>query len=281
MSYGWTNAPEAVRSLALDVAEAAKEIGGSELLGVYVHGSLAMGSFQSERSDLDVIAVSGSTLGRERKRALAERLLALSGRPTALEFHLCALDRIRPWRHPCPFELHYSEDWRQPFVAALAEETRDRDAGRAEGADERPSALDRLAAFQGGDDPDLAAHFRVLRERGFALYGEPIAATIPAVPDADYNAAIRADIDVPFRDVSKKPVYYILNMLRALRFAHDGAVVSKEEAGEWGMTAVPLHIEVIADALKLYRRPEPRESLHFDVEPLQAFVSACRRRLAL
>jgi len=265
-------APEAAKRQLERVAALLRETFGERLAGVYAHGSLAMGSFQPERSDLDLIAVcDGDAPSASAKAALANGLLRLSGDPHPVELHVCAYDDLHPWRHPCPFAFHYSEGWRGRFEAGLAA-----GVGR-----EGPAGLAALAAFAGAADPDLAAHVRVVRDRGVALWGRGIAETFPAVPDADYRAAIVADVDVPFRDVSKQPVYYVLNWLRVLRFAADGAVASKEEAGVWGLTAMPLHIEVVADALKLYRRTEPRESLHFDVEPLQAFVRACRARLGL
>ncbi|WP_309118987.1 aminoglycoside adenylyltransferase domain-containing protein [Paenibacillus sp.] len=277
MAYEPLPAPEAARIQVEAIVRSLRETLGAPLVGVYLHGSLAMGSFQPERSDLDLVAVYDGEVPAAAKAMIATELLGLSGAPHPIELHICKLADLHPWRHPCPFAFHYSEGWRGSFEAALAE--------GGDGAVERPpssAALDRLgalAAFAGALDPDLAAHVRVVRERGVSLWGRPIAETFPAVPDADYRAAIVADVDVPFRDVSKQPVYYVLNWLRVLRFVADGAVLSKEEAGVWGMSAMPLHIEVVADALKLYRRTEPRESLHFDVEPLQAFLRACRARL--
>jgi streptomycin 3"-adenylyltransferase len=272
MSYERLQAPDSAKLQIEKVDTLLSETLGKRLIGVYLHGSLAMGSFQPARSDLDLIAATDAPPSPEAKRSLAQGLLRLSGAPHPVELHVCERAALQPWRHPCPFAFHYSEGWRASYEAAFA------GGDRPEAA---PPVLERLAAlpaFAGGADPDLAAHVRVVRERGVALRGPGVDETFPQVPDADYRAAIFADVDVPFRDVSKQPVYYVLNWLRALRFVADGAVVSKEEAGVWGMTAMPLHIEVVADALKLYRRAEPREALHFDVEPLQAFVRACRAR---
>ncbi|HZG74564.1 MAG TPA: aminoglycoside adenylyltransferase domain-containing protein [Paenibacillus sp.] len=268
MTYEHLRAPDSAKSQLADVEKRLQETLGDRLAAVYLHGSLAMGSFQQARSDLDLIAVTSGPPSAEAKKALAQSLLRLSGAPHPVELHVCERDELHPWRHPCPFAFHYSEGWRASYEAALTGGDSASDAER----------LAALYAFAGGTDPDLAAHVRVARERGVALRGPGVAEAFPPVPDADYRAAIFADVDVPFRDVSKQPVYYVLNWLRALRFAADGAVASKEEAGVWGMTAMPLHIEVVADALKLYRRAEPREALHFDVEPLQAFVRACRAR---
>lgn len=267
MSYGWAASPANVREQTRGVAETLRETLGEALVGVYLHGSLAMGAFQPERSDIDVIAVVDGELSSARRTKLASALLRLSGHPHAVELHVVEAGALRRWRHPCPFLFHYSEAWRGRFEAA--EEA---------GGDDDWQAL---PAFAGDVDADLAAHVRVVRERGVAIRGRAVEATFPDVPDADMRAAVLADVDVPFRDVSKQPVDYVLNLLRAIRFCTDGAVLSKEEAGVWGLGALPFHIEVVADALSLYRRPAPRESLHFDVEPLRRFLRSCRWRLDL
>ncbi|HZG87592.1 aminoglycoside adenylyltransferase domain-containing protein [Paenibacillus sp.] len=268
MSYGWANAPEPTKRQTEDFVRQLRETLGDNLIGVYLHGSLATDSFQPARSDVDVLAVCEEAVDDDAKTALANALLRRSSDPSPLEVHLCTRAQLHPWRHPSPFAFHWSEGWRGRFAAAR------------DGADDG-AGFAALPAFAGGVDADLAAHVRAARDRGVALYGAPAAEALPAVPDADVRAAILADVDVPFRDVSREPVYYVLNLLRAMRFDADGAMLSKEEAGVWGLAAMPLHIEVVADALKLYRRPEPRESLHFDVEPLQAFLGAARRRLRL
>ena len=40
---------------------------GAELIGVYLHGSLAMGAFHPGRSDIDILAVRAEPLHRERR----------------------------------------------------------------------------------------------------------------------------------------------------------------------------------------------------------------------
>jgi predicted nucleotidyltransferase len=272
MAYGSANTPAPVREQVEGALNMLLETLGSRLVGVYLHGSLAMGSFQSGRSDIDLMAVCEEDIDPDDKKVLTKQLLRRSNQPYPVEFHLLTRAQLQPWRHPCPFAYHYSEGWRSRYEAAAL----------ANSGLESLEALTALPAFAGAVDPDLAAHVRVVRSHGGTLWGEPLTAVFPAVPDADFLAAVRADVDVPFRDVSKQPVYYVLNLLRVLRFQTDGSVVSKEEAGRWGMEALPFHIETIADALALYQRPpEPREALHFDVEPLQAFLRSCRRRLGL
>ncbi|HZG54895.1 nucleotidyltransferase domain-containing protein [Paenibacillus sp.] len=275
MGYGIATAPEATKVQVDRLTQLLREAFGASLLGVVLHGSLSTDSFQPERSDLDLLAVVEGAASEEAKRSLALGLLALSGAPHPVDLYVCGASELRTWRQPCRYAFHYAEAWRQRFEAAIAI------AGTPDGPDgEAAWRLRALEAFAGGTDDVLAARVRAARDRGVSLHGARREEALPAVPDAVVRAAMYAGADAPFRDVSKRPVDAVLDWLRALRFAADGAVVSKEEAGAWGMLSMPLHIEVVADALKLYRRPEPREALHFDVEPLQAFLRACRARRA-
>ncbi|WP_274366114.1 aminoglycoside adenylyltransferase domain-containing protein [Paenibacillus thermotolerans] len=259
--YSFSNAPQEVTSAVARLVGLLRESFGTKLIGVYLHGSLAMGGFQPDRSDIDVLAVTKESADMDVKLALAERLLALSGHPFAVELHICTQKQLQPWRHPCPFDFHYSEGWRGAIAGGLSEGT-----------------ADSLLVLNGGEDVDLAAHLTVLRERGLSLWGEPIAGVVPAVPAEDYLDAVLADVNVELRDVSKQPVYYVLNMLRVVKAVTDGTVLSKEEAGVWGLTAMPFHIEVIYMALEFYRRPERNEALHFDIGPLRLFLASCRMR---
>jgi streptomycin 3"-adenylyltransferase len=76
-----------------------RELLREDLVGVYAHGSLALGCF-GPRSDVDVIAVSRRpTNGEER-----ERLAALIEPP--VEFHLLVERELETWRHPLPFDYY-------------------------------------------------------------------------------------------------------------------------------------------------------------------------------
>ncbi|WP_199622322.1 aminoglycoside adenylyltransferase domain-containing protein [Paenibacillus alkalitolerans] len=258
----WPNVPDNVRDLAGRLVETLLHELGDNALGIYLHGSLALGGFQPERSDLDILVVTKESTDIQVKQRLAEKLLLLSLHPIPVELHICAFDQLQPWKYPYPFDMHYSEGWRGRLASGLS-------AGTSEA----------LPVMSGGEDPDLAAHITVVRERGIVMWGRPVAEAFPPVPAEHYLDAILSDVDVEFGAISKQPVYYVLNLLRVVKYVSDGSVVSKEEAGVWGLAAMPFHIEVIAMALQFYRRPERNESLHFDVEPLRLFMKSCRARI--
>jgi hypothetical protein len=82
---------------------------GPALIGVYLHGSAALGDYDPARSDIDVLAVCAAPLGREERARLGARL----GRDAlpcpadaGLEFSLVTQAAVRdPARAPA-YELH-------------------------------------------------------------------------------------------------------------------------------------------------------------------------------
>src|SRR5579871_2778969 len=90
------------------------------LVGVYLHGSLAMGCFNPNRSDVDLLVVTSAGMGAQTKRCIANLLLRSSGQPRPIEISFLYRDQLVPWTYPTPFDFHYSEDWRHCYEADLA-----------------------------------------------------------------------------------------------------------------------------------------------------------------
>ena len=55
-----------------------KRIIGDDLAGIYLHGSLAMGCFNPDRSDIDLIVVTYGPLSFEVKREFLEMTVELN-----------------------------------------------------------------------------------------------------------------------------------------------------------------------------------------------------------
>src|SRR4051794_1361521 len=70
------------------------------LLGVYLHGSLAMGCFNPQRSDIDVLVLTHKRLEVETKRDLMQAMLSLSLRPSPIEISFLNKIDLFPWTHP-------------------------------------------------------------------------------------------------------------------------------------------------------------------------------------
>ncbi|SFE93867.1 Nucleotidyltransferase domain-containing protein [Paenibacillus algorifonticola] len=50
---------------------------GDNLVGIYLHGSLAMGCFNTHKSDIDLLIVAQEALSTETNKRIAKKLLKL------------------------------------------------------------------------------------------------------------------------------------------------------------------------------------------------------------
>ncbi len=237
--YGWGTCPADVRDQVERLLDAFRGLLGDELVGVYLHGSLAMGCFNLLRSDIDLLAVTQGPIPAEVKAGIAGMLLEVSRRPAAVEISFLDSIDLTPWRHPTPFAFHYSEDWRPAVTRELAD-----GAWRKWGAARH-------------EDADLAGHITVTHHRGICLYGLPIPQAFPAVPRADFLASILADVlDQRYGLTSAlaHPVYVILNACRTLAYLCAGRILSKDEGGAWASDVLPeRHRPTLATLLDAYR----------------------------
>jgi predicted nucleotidyltransferase len=226
----WPDAPPSVHRQLEAVVAAAREVLGDGLIGVYLHGSLAMGGFNPSESDLDLLAVVRRPMTDDEKRRCWARLNRISGRkshrsrrmlPRSIEISFLTREQLDAWAHPARYDFRWAEIWRF------------RDA-----ADQR--------------DPDLATHVMVARMRGVALYGPPPADVLPDVPRADYLDSALTHVD---RNLARRGLGIddLLNAGRAMAAVVDGAVFSKEEGGRWLLGHAPPALHgVVAAALAAY-----------------------------
>ena len=233
--YAWTTCPEAVRAQINSLLNAFKQYLGDNLVGVYLHGSLAMGSFNPARSDLDLLVVTRHGMSVETKRDMAHYLLTCSLSPSSIEISFLIEQDIHPLQHPLPFDLHYSEDWRERYMQELTDGT-----WRSWNDEKRR-------------DPDLAAHITVTRARGICLDGKPILEVFPPVPPAFYVASIVGDFHDALAERQHMPVYFTLNACRVLAYVREGYIYSKDEGGVWGLQTLPPELHgVVGQALDMY-----------------------------
>ncbi|HYG59272.1 MAG TPA: nucleotidyltransferase domain-containing protein, partial [Symbiobacteriaceae bacterium] len=169
--FGWDKAPDVIRHQVKRFVRDVRAILGEHLVGIYLHGSLAMGCFNPDTSDIDLLVVVRRPMSAETKRLMAGLLLTQSEDPRPLEVSFLLQEELRHWRQPMPYDLHYSEVWRDRFEANLAR-------------------LDwEYWGHTEHTDPDLAAHVVILHERGIVLFGPSVRSVFPPVPPADYAAA--------------------------------------------------------------------------------------------
>ena len=192
---------------------------GDKLVGVYLHGSIAFGCFTWETGDMDFLAVVDEPLTQPEKEALIRILLDMTPEapPKGFEMSVMLRSACAPFRHPAPFELHFSNAHKARAEADLSAYCRE----------------------MHGVDPDLAAHVTVLRSAGRTVQGAPSDAVFGEVPRGAYVDSILADVEDAEGDIADNPVYVILNLCRVLAYLTDGTVLSKAQGGCWGLTHLP------------------------------------------
>lgn len=203
------------QALLQRVCKGYQAILGEKLVGFYVHGSVAFGCFSWATGDLDFIAVVNAPLTQPEKEALIRLLLTLTpdAPPKGFEMSVVLRQHCAPFAHPTPFELHFSNAHR----------------ARAE------ADLPAFCRGMHGTDPDLAAHFTVLRHVGLTLFGPPVREVFGEVPRACYVDSILADVRSAAEEIAQSPVYCTLNLCRVLAYLQEGRVLSKEQGGRWGL----------------------------------------------
>lgn len=209
------------------------------LVGIYLHGSLAMGGFNPESSDIDFLVVVKEKLSLKTKKKLIDWTLqsAKHSPENRLEYSLLTLGQVKKFQYPTPFELHYSNEWQEKY---------------------------RRGDFDWAKqnfDPDLAAHFVITKKRGLVLTGKPINEIFPLIPEKYYLDSIIKDfrwseekiIKGPDSGICRVPVYGVLNFCRALAYLQDKLITSKVEGGQWGLINLPeKYHKIIREALKEY-----------------------------
>ncbi len=236
--------------LARRVVSAARESFGEDLLGAYLHGSLALGGFTWEKSDVDLLFVAARVPEMPKRAAFLRAVLALDGEAPPKGIELSAVTRAAAENpvFPPPYFLHYSPAHRETYRADLL------------------GTLGTLC----GEDPDLSAHFAVTRARGVALFGPPPAEMFGEVSRADYLRSVWSDIQSAETDILRDPVYVILNLCRTAAYLEDGAIRSKAEGGAWGSARLPTWGPLLAAARAAYRSEEPFPADRFDLPAFAA-----------
>jgi predicted nucleotidyltransferase len=213
---------------------------GSELVGVYLHGSLAMGAFDPGRSDVDILAVCTAPLSRRRRMNLGAALAAITKPPSGgdLEFSLVTEAPARARSAAPSFEVHVSTH-EAPFVVD---------------GSERPG------------DGDLVIHFAMARARGRALMGPEPADLFPEPDRASLIRAFLSDIQWAREQGAAgweghhmpelaSMAYRVLNAARSWRYMETGELGSKVEGAAWLERRAPdPGMQALLDAALAFQR---------------------------
>ena len=239
-----------------------KALFGENLVGIYLHGSLAMGCFNSQKSDLDLILIVEDDITAEQKKAFIRNVVRFSEEAPEKGFELSIVKRefCDPFVYPTPYELHFSNTYLE-----LAKTDPD-------------AYIEKLH----GTDKDLAAHFTIINHYGVPLYGASVSEVFGAVPKEDYIDSIWFDVENAPEDILENPMYMTLNLCRVLAYLKDDLVLSKKAGGEWGVQFLPEYAEFVGEALRCYETDkaveiDPSQAVRF-AENLLCKIHACMNR---
>lgn len=241
VAQSWDHCDDDIREFVDAVVGVFRSGLGDNLVGVYLHGSLAMGSYHRPKSDVDILAVVRAGLDDESARSVGLMLAQVARtRPTTgnLECSVITSNPAAQVPDPMPFEIRYQTSWHEDLLAG------------------------NIGNRQNWVDPDLPAHITTVTQRGVCLFGEPIAAVFAVIPWPRFMASVRDDFDWIVTDghILETPVYGVLNICRVLRLLQDPerVVRSKAEGGEWAPVHLPERYRPVVDAaLDAYRSSDP------------------------
>ena len=237
---GLETVDEVIKNYLGEFVDSLRSLLKADLVGIYLHGSLTMGSYYKPKSDIDLIVVVESPLTPDFKKKLAKHFVHLAEeRPTVGNIEVSVLTRrtASEFIHPCPFEVHYSSEWHEKILSDEADFSKN------------------------NTDPDLAAHFTYVKKRGVVLEGEAIKSVFGAVPWPFFIDSILDDFNwiVEEENILETPFYGVLNICRVMRTLSEKTenVYSKDEGGEWALQHVPVeHKPIVQKALDVYRSAE-------------------------
>lgn len=257
MNLNELNLDDRTHTLIKNLQSMSMTVFGSHLIGVYIHGSMALGSYNPRISDLDYLIVVSSAPSKVKKLELMHetfKQLVPYEPHKGLEFHVVTQNELKQGQHPFHFELHYSPMHKQAYC-------------------DDPSGY---VARMNGSDPDLAVHLAVTWQSGIIVTGQAIRKVFLPIGATDYLDSAWEDVANAETEVISNPVYTVLNLCRLCGFLKDGYIRSKAEGGRWGLSHLNTKFQpVIEWALSSYTivnyrdaTPQQRNLIDFSSEML-------------
>ncbi|AOZ90834.1 aminoglycoside adenylyltransferase domain-containing protein [Paenibacillus crassostreae] len=203
------------------------------LIGIYLHGSMAMKCFNPSHSDIDLLIITRDKSPIETYQRIAKQLIVIEEEEIkiakGLELSIILERNFKDFVYPTPFEFHYSAFHKERYK-------------------------NEEFYFCGGyDDPDLAAHFVVAYNRGITLYGRPFNEIFNLIDKKYYVNSITSDVKNAQEEIVDNPIYYVLNLCRALQYLHESTISSKKEGGEWALGILPKkYVDLVDKCLASY-----------------------------
>jgi len=226
-----------------------------DLTGIYVHGSLVANCFNPKLSDVDFVVVIRKSLTHGQRQRIIDFSIELdeAAPGKGVEYSIVTQAQIDHFEYPTPNELTFT-------YHSLEHHSREE-----------------LYDLKQAPDPDLAAHFTVILERGAVLVGAPIQQVFHPIPKEAFLEALISDAEYIKTMIARKPFYGILNLCRMYAFKQEGRLLSKKEGGFWALKNDTIGKKYYPLIIKALRDYETQMSTDWDVKALDHFFDKMHR----
>ena len=248
---GFRDLPNEILNQINKVVNIWKKHLGDELIGVYLHGSIALDAFNPDSGDIDILVVVKDSIDIQVKLEIARDIIEIDKKPCPLEMSAVKLSDARNWKTPGNCVFHYSDFWTEKYMERFS----------------NPDA-DVYVVDHEFPDADVTSYIKLLKQCGIVLYGREIQKVFADISDEDFWVAISADIDdYDFHDYDAR--YFSSNVLilgRILSFKKERRILSKYDGGIWMIDHVPEDLKYLPKlAMKIWFEGEkhllPEEDL--------------------
>lgn len=247
-----------VNTLADALRAKVESILGEQLVGIYLHGSLASGDFDPARSDIDMLVVTDGDLAEPQVAALREMhaQLARSGLRWAGPYEVSYIPLRAIRRHDPNDCMH---------VALAADGT--------------------FGVDRHGSDWIIQRH--ILRDLGITLVGPPPHTLIDPVTAEDMRLAVKGILQEWWRPHLLDPsrlrksdyqAFAILTMCRALHTLETGTAGSKPQAVRWAKEHLPAQWSDLIDTGIAWRYGDALDRLSEVMAFIQYTLQTCEAR---
>lgn len=187
------------------INDAVKQVLKDRYIGVYIHGSVAEGTFKWDRSDVDVLVMMSGGLNSNEKISLLNlfKELESEGAEKGLEISILNKEILETADYPLPYEFHYSPYWYESVMSDGWENL-------------NPELL---------KDEDLSSHIFNLHQNHIVVEGPPVSEVFPKISENDFMKSIEYDQ----YDTAVTSVDTVMNLCRFDYFVNTGRLVSKSE----------------------------------------------------
>jgi streptomycin 3"-adenylyltransferase len=247
------NTPKFVREVLSQTLSGVHPILGDNLVGIYLYGSLAMGCFNPESSDIDSILVAKERLSKEQRKKIIGYLKGVCSKSKPIELSIIAQDVVQNPQYPMMVDLHF-EFWGD--------------------------------IFESEKDKEILSNLYTIKHRGFCVWGMPISDVFSKIPAQYHLRSVIEDLRHTSKYLHENPervgydpaVYWVLGSCRILAFIREGKVLSKLEGGQWGLANLPKeHHDSIKQALSYYQGKKKEHV--WNHEKLEAFANYMTRAI--